>query len=296
MLNGNPAFYNLPRKFKVSITGCRRLVHVSRDQRHRPHRRRAIRPAARSASRVSAWAAGSPPIRTSVSGSTPSCRRTARWRWSAAIAEIFREVRRAPAEPRARAPEVPVPAARLDRRAVPGGHRGRLGIALRAGRARGSAGRRRIATTSGIHPQQAAGLRATSASPCCGTAHAPSSCGWPPTWPTATAPARSGRPRMQNLVILNVATRRPGAARARARGRRLRARRVAVPARHGRLHRHRVLQARAHRDEGLRPRARRGAGAAPARVRAASPASTSPAARTAAGSTGSPTSASRARR
>ena len=23
MLNGNPAFYNLPRKFKVSITGCR---------------------------------------------------------------------------------------------------------------------------------------------------------------------------------------------------------------------------------------------------------------------------------
>ncbi len=48
---GDPAFSNLPRKYKTSISGCRRRMHEPRDQRRllrgrgRPRRRARIRPA-----------------------------------------------------------------------------------------------------------------------------------------------------------------------------------------------------------------------------------------------------------
>ena len=38
LLAGNADFYNLPRKFKISITGCRVVVLLSGDQRYWPDR------------------------------------------------------------------------------------------------------------------------------------------------------------------------------------------------------------------------------------------------------------------
>ena len=117
-----------------------RLVHVSRDQRHRLHgspppgdgrdrlrrarRRRAFdRPAPRrQARRVRDARPGA--------GGVPSDRRD------------LPRFRRAPAKPRTGSPQVPVPPARLDGRALQGGHRGASGRSARAGRGRRSAGRR----------------------------------------------------------------------------------------------------------------------------------------------------------
>ena len=90
MLNGNPDFYNLPRKYKISITGCRVLVLVPGDQRRRADR--GPRPATGEVGLLaSGSAAGSPPSRTSAAGSTPSFAGTRSCPWSRAIAEIFRD-------------------------------------------------------------------------------------------------------------------------------------------------------------------------------------------------------------
>ena len=72
---GDPAFSNLPRKFKTSISGCARALHQPRDQRrlvrrrHRPGRHARLRPLGRRRAvhqpevRPSGWARSSAPDR-----------------------------------------------------------------------------------------------------------------------------------------------------------------------------------------------------------------------------------------
>ena len=69
LLTANPEFYNLPRKFKISATGCPSWCTYPGDQRHRPHRLPYA--TARSATRC-ASAAASPTSRISPFASTPS--------------------------------------------------------------------------------------------------------------------------------------------------------------------------------------------------------------------------------
>ena len=69
LLAGNAEFYNLPRKFKISITGCHSWCSYPGDQRHRPDRGHAPyrRQAAKLASRC-AWPADFRPNRISALG------------------------------------------------------------------------------------------------------------------------------------------------------------------------------------------------------------------------------------
>ena len=81
MFNGNPEFYNLPRKFKISITGCRvwcsypeiNDVGLTAVTRHPIGRAKGL-----------FAARGRRAVDRSASGprSTPSCARSRRWRWS----------------------------------------------------------------------------------------------------------------------------------------------------------------------------------------------------------------------
>ena len=153
MLNGNPDFYNLPRKYKVTITGCRSwCVYPEINDlgltavRHpgtgevgfsvRIGRRPVHRPAPGSAARRLRALAGGVAGRARRVGAVPR--------------------QRCPAgEPGEGAAQVPLPERRLDRGALPG----RAGAAprLRAGPGggRGSAGRR-LPRSRG-HPSAAAG-------------------------------------------------------------------------------------------------------------------------------------------
>ena len=76
-LTGTKEFSNLPRKFKISISGCRDQCARPRDHGHRHGRPRGRAAASASTSgRAAAWG----PTRTSPSGSARSCPRSASWR------------------------------------------------------------------------------------------------------------------------------------------------------------------------------------------------------------------------
>ena len=114
MLAGNAEFYNLPRKFKISITGCRvwcpypeindvGLTAIKRVVRGKPEIGFAC-----------AWAADFPPsliwgavkcVRSLESGAS---------RWSRGVAELFRDSEPIARTSRASAAEISLPAAWLD--------------------------------------------------------------------------------------------------------------------------------------------------------------------------------------
>jgi sulfate adenylyltransferase len=71
MLNGNPDFYNLPRKYKITITGCR--AWCSYPEINDVGMMAVRHPATGEVGFRSAWAAACPPTRTSPCGSTRSC-------------------------------------------------------------------------------------------------------------------------------------------------------------------------------------------------------------------------------
>ena len=192
MLNGNPAFYNLPRKFKVSITGCRawctypeindigltavRHPATRRDRVHGPRRRRALD---RSASRGAARR-----VRAAGARCLPVLR---------AIAEIFRDsdVLRQNRE-RARLKFLFLQHGWTAER-FQAAIEERLGCSARAGRARRAAGRR-VSRSRRHPPAEGSRATATSGSRSSAAASRPTRCGPPPTSPTATARAPSARP------------------------------------------------------------------------------------------------------
>ena len=168
--------------------------------------------------------------------------------------------RRAAREPREGAAEVPVPPPRLDgRRGSWPSWSARLGFALAPGvpddppARRLSRPRRRPSPAAGRpllrRPRRSLRGRLTPTQHARGGRRSPS----------GTAPAQLRTTTMQNLLVLDVPRRALGRLAREAGGAGLPARRLAVPAGHGRLHGHRVLQARAHRDQGLRAAARGGA-------------------------------------
>ena len=269
LLNGNPDFYNLPRKYKVSISGCRvwctypEINDVGLTAVRHPGRGEIGFSAARGRR-------ASPPSRTSASGWTPSCR------WDQAVDVVDGGVRdlprqrRAAREPREGAPEVPLPAPRLDGGAFLAELERRLGGAPRARGARGPA-RRRLPRPRGVFTPR--------------SSRASSMRGWPspaggmsPDQMRAVAgPAeRFGNGMLRATVMQNLA--RPQ----RAARERIGALERALD--DGRASRSsasaflrgtvactgtRVLQARPRRDEGLRALAGRAPGGPAARLRPA---------------------------
>ena len=267
LLNGHPAFYNLPRKFKVSIAGCRVVVRVSRDQRRRAHRasRHPRSGEVGFSLRVGGGLStdphlGAPPRRLRAAGAGAGRR--------ARVAEVFRDsdVLREHRE-KARLKFLFLQHGWTEARFQEALER-RLGYALAPG------GRRRSSRTTASaiisasgrsgRPGRVLGRRPGGARP-----------------PHALAAARGGRrgrahgsgrcarPRCRTSSCSTSPRAELAPSCARAGGGRAAARRLAVRARHRRVHGHRVLQARAHRDEGLRAAAGGGPRAAAARLRRA---------------------------
>ena len=264
-----PEFYNLPRKFKVSITGCRVWCIYPGDQRRGAHRGPPPATPARRASRCG-WAAGSPPSRISPRASTPSCAGTRCSRWSRAWPRSSATAT-CSAQNREKA-RLKFLFLRpwLDGGAVPAELERRLGFRLDPA----------VPETPpddvyrdhvGIHPQKQAGPRLCGPRRSCAGGSTPDTdARRRRTSPSASAPASSAPPPCRTSSILNV-PRRAGGRRSSARARRAGLRRW-TPRRSGAAPwpaRARVLQARAHRDQGLRALAGGGPGGAPARLRAA---------------------------
>src|SRR6184192_4360984 len=139
MLNGNPAFYNLPRKYKVSITGCRvwcaypEINDVGLTALHHE-----ATGELGFAVRVGGGLSTDPRLATRLDAFV-------RWHEALPVLRAISEIPRlggAAAEPREGPPQVPLPPARLDRGEVPRGDRGPARRRPRARGARRSAGRR----------------------------------------------------------------------------------------------------------------------------------------------------------
>ena len=266
MLNGNPDFYNLPRKYKISITGCR--VWCSYPE---------INDVGLTALRHPASGEVGFSLRVGGGLSTDphlGVRLNAFVRWGQVrsvikgVSEIFRdsEVLRQSRE-KARLKFLFLNHGWTAERFL-GGAGAAPRLRARAGDPRRAA-RRRLSRPRGHPPPEAVGslLRRARSAPRADHAGADAGCGR--RWPSRHGTGELRATNMQNLLILNVPRERVAAAGAGGRGRRAPARGLALLAGHRRLHGHRVLQARAHRDEGLRPLAGRGARGAAAGLRPA---------------------------